>query len=1048
MDFNVARASGATPSTIMSVGYNTHVGIGTTSPDERLHVTGGGIRVDGEPTIATNSGAGLFFGYGSNVAKITALDQGVAWKNLRLNAAEHEFYIAGGQQAKLDSSGNLLLGAATANDSSSSMGGQTPDLYVPGYTSLGGLRIKGTDGANTIYQTGTAIGITVGDTNLITLSNSNSTARLSTGNWEVLSGGSLRAYRGGNSAYAALFMDTAENLYIRNSWGMKDIVLDREGRVGIGTADPEESLHVKGDGARIYVDSADYHIAMIGRRGSSGASLDQGYLRLKDQGANKVVLDTAGNSFVTGGNFGVGTDTPAAPLVVMASSGAANLRLVGRSSDNISSLDFFNNAQTASSYIQGNGSWQRARADNGFHFARNATPNVTDTDGFTIENLNVGIGTTSPYKSLEVAGDIQLDATDANIWIKSGAAGTNGFINWTFNTDDTVYNKIGMDYDTRATTGFHIDAGYPITIDASASGGKAITFAISGTTKAVIDNTGFFGVGTSDPLDLIHIRSTSTDARQIIEGHTGYDAELKFSEGGTVKYTIGHDAASDNFVIGTTNVDTEQRLVINSTGNVGIGTTSPDRALEVSTDGTAQLKLTRVDTTINNQNLLGTIEFAGQESGTSGIVSAEIQAIADNTWSSGVYDSALRFWTGKGSYRYERVRIDSDGKVIIGDQASHTDDLLQIETPASGGGHGIQIRRNDSNNDQGIGRIMFGNNTDTDLASIYVKTDGATDSGAITFNTQPTGGAITERMRIHSSGKVTITNSNYASHLELVRGSESVYLTVSAGQLLTNGGVSPDVTNQDDLGRSDKYWENLWLGTSLKMGGTTVIDSSRNLTNIGTISSGAITINSNNDDYNFKAKAQDSDSWFGVYDDANNSANIIVTRSDTTESFKHLGHTGETVIKASGTGLRIESTDNEAIQISGNGGGLNFQTGTNQRIYFNSYRAMEGNNNGTSLQIAEGYSVVQLQANMVVHGHLTPSANNTMDLGSSDMVWRDLYIGDLNLNNETRVNDDGTTGNEIDGTTGNWTVQEGEEHLYLINNKNGKKYKFCLEEIE
>ena len=64
------------------------------------------------------------------------------------------------------------------------------------------------------------------------------------------------------------------------------------------------------------------------------------------------------------------------------------------------------------------------------------------------------------------------------------------------------------------------------------------------------------------------------------------------------------------------------------------------------------------------------------------------------------------------------------------------------------------------------------------------------------------------------------------------------------------------------------------------------------------------------------------------------------------------------------------------------------------------------------------------------------------------MVWRDLYIGDLNLNNETRKNDDGTTGNEIDGTTGNWTVQEGEEHLYLINNKNGKKYKFCLQEIE
>ena len=38
MDFNVARASGATPSTIMSVGHNSNVGIGTTSPTSKLEV--------------------------------------------------------------------------------------------------------------------------------------------------------------------------------------------------------------------------------------------------------------------------------------------------------------------------------------------------------------------------------------------------------------------------------------------------------------------------------------------------------------------------------------------------------------------------------------------------------------------------------------------------------------------------------------------------------------------------------------------------------------------------------------------------------------------------------------------------------------------------------------------------------------------------------------------------------------------------------------------------------------------------------------------------
>ena len=102
-----------------------------------------------------------------------------------------------------------------------------------------------------------------------------------------------------------------------------------------------------------------------------------------------------------------------------------------------------------------------------------------------------------------------------------------------------------------------------------------------------------------------------------------------------------------------------------------------------------------------------------------------------------------------------------------------------------------------------------------------------------------------------------------------------------------------------------------------------------------------------------------------------------------------------------------------------------------------------------TLQLGEGFTNCLYQmAGNVFYGNITPSATNTYDLGSSTHVWRDLYIGDLNLNNETRVNDDGSTGNEIDGTTGNWTIQEGEEHLYIINNKNGKKYKFALEEIE
>ena len=69
--------------------------------------------------------------------------------------------------------------------------------------------------------------------------------------------------------------------------------------------------------------------------------------------------------------------------------------------------------------------------------------------------------------------------------------------------------------------------------------------------------------------------------------------------------------------------------------------------------------------------------------------------------------------------------------------------------------------------------------------------------------------------------------------------------------------------------------------------------------------------------------------------------------------------------------------------------------------------------------------------------------DNTYDLGTAAKRWRNIYTGDLHLSNETQKK-----GNDVDGTKGNWTVQEGEENLYLINNKTGKKYKFALEEIE
>ena len=78
-----------------------------------------------------------------------------------------------------------------------------------------------------------------------------------------------------------------------------------------------------------------------------------------------------------------------------------------------------------------------------------------------------------------------------------------------------------------------------------------------------------------------------------------------------------------------------------------------------------------------------------------------------------------------------------------------------------------------------------------------------------------------------------------------------------------------------------------------------------------------------------------------------------------------------------------------------------------------------------------------------IAGSLIPSANDTYDLGATSFVWRDIYTGDLNLTNTGK-----DAGNEVDGTTGNWTIQEGNDDLFIINRKTGKKYKFLLEEVK
>ena len=118
--------------------------------------------------------------------------------------------------------------------------------------------------------------------------------------------------------------------------------------------------------------------------------------------------------------------------------------------------------------------------------------------------------------------------------------------------------------------------------------------------------------------------------------------------------------------------------------------------------------------------------------------------------------------------------------------------------------------------------------------------------------------------------------------------------------------------------------------------------------------------------------------------------------------------------------------------------GSYFQGGASGTATNNWHFGAEGN--GEFRFYTGNYGAGNLKQTINNNGDVLPGVHNTSDLGSSSKRWRNVYTTDLQLSNEGKSND-------VDGTWGNYTIQEGESELFLINNRNGKKYVFLLKEV-
>lgn len=199
----------------------------------------------------------------------------------------------------------------------------------------------------------------------------------------------------------------------------------------------------------------------------------------------------------------------------------------------------------------------------------------------------------------------------------------------------------------------------------------------------------------------------------------------------------------------------------------------------------------------------------------------------------------------------------------------------------------------------------------------------------------------------------------------------------------------------------------------------------------------------------------DTDKETLVVHDGSTAGGFSMMRSDIMQ--ENLNVNGQSIVSASNGNISITPNGSGKVILDGlshptsdGSNGQFLKTDGSGNLSFDTVIGTTINNNANNRIITGSSSSNTLEgeanltydgSTLTVTGSVLPNADDTHDLGSSSRQWRDIYTGDINLNN-TKTRD-----NEVDGTRGSWTIQEGEDDLFILNRLNGKKYKFKLEEM-
>ena len=322
-------------------------------------------------------------------------------------------------------------------------------------------------------------------------------------------------------------------------------------------------------------------------------------------------------------------------------------------------------------------------------------------------------------------------------------------LNDTFTSGGVTYTWDGTVWVASGSAAFALKAGDTF------AGNVEIGTGVDLNTDGSATFAGDVGIGNSSPTELLSVGNTTDSDNYIrINSANNSEAGVKFygDLGATKGYTVGYEGDGNSFFIRSDNAGTvDDRLVINDSGDVGIGKTDPTQKLDITGNG-----------------FIGNGDYPWNASNESGIFlgSGRIDQYKRDDDTSPFF-SCIPIDSSDGSLGTAAFIVNNAGNVGIG--TTSTSARLTVVNNSGTGAINLADFTAATDGQNPLVRIVGRNaaNTGTTSVDFYKEYQGGfrlinNDTDSSNFTSLEVGGS--ERMRLDSAGQVNVF-ANATSHI-------------------------------------------------------------------------------------------------------------------------------------------------------------------------------------------------------------------------------------------------------------------------------------------